>query len=63
MKKKFNFKQILVLIWMGVSFYGVMIVSEGPFWLMASIVASFGLSVYVAKRMNWKGTEIDNEEV
>ena len=61
--KKFNCKQILVLIWMGVSFYGIMLVAEAPFWLLGSVVGSFGLSVYVANHMDWTGTEIDNEEV
>lgn len=61
--KKLNWKQVLVLIWMSVSFYGVMIVAEGSFWLVASVVASFGLSVYVANHMDWKGTEFEDEEV
>lgn len=61
--KKFNWKQILVLIWMGISFYGIMLVAEAPFWLLGSVVGSFGLSVYVAKYMDWSGTEIDDEEI
>lgn len=61
--KKLNWKQVLVLIWMGVSFYGIMLVAEAPFWLLGSVVGSFGLSVYVANHMDWKGTEFEDEEV
>ena len=61
--KKFNWKQVLVLIWMGMSFYGVMLVAEAPFWLLMLVVGSFGLSVYVANHMDWTGTEMDDEEV
>lgn len=63
MKKKLNWKQVLVLIWMGVSFYGIMLVAEAPFWLLGLVVGSFGLSVYVANKMDWKGTKVDDEEV
>lgn len=59
--KKLNFKQILVLIWMCVSFYGIMIVAEAPFWLLGLTVGSFGLSVYAANRIDWKGTKMDEE--
>ena len=59
--KKFNWKQILVLIWMGISFYSVMIFAEADFWILALIIASFGLSGYIANRMDWTGTEMDND--
>lgn len=61
--KKFNWKQILVLIWMGISFFSIILVAEAPFWLLGLVVGSFGLSVYVANHMDWTGTEMDNEEV
>ena len=61
--KKLNWKQILVLIWMGISFYGIMLVAEAPFWILMLVVGSFGLSVYVANRMDWTGTEYEDEEV
>ena len=60
--KKLNWKQILVLIWMGISFYSIMIFAEADSWILALVVASFGLSGYVANKMDWKGTEIDDEE-
>lgn len=61
--KKLNWKQILVLIWIGISFYGAMIFAEADFWILALVIASFGLSGYVANKMGWKGTEVDDEEV
>ena len=61
--RKLNWKQVLVLIWMGASFYGIAFVAESPFWLLGSVVGSFGLSVYVANRMDWKNTEFEDEEV
>lgn len=60
--KKLNCKQILVLTWVGLSFYGIMLVAEAPFWLLGSVIGSFGLSVYVANRMDWKGTEFEDED-
>lgn len=61
--RKLNLKQIVVLIWMGISFYGVMILAEAPFWMLGLTIGSLGLSVYVARHIDWTGTEIDDEEV
>lgn len=60
--KKLSFKQVVILIWMYVSFFSIMLFAEAPLWMLIALVCSFCLSVYAFNHTSWKGTEFDEEE-
>ena len=63
--KKLSIKQILIAVWFCISFYSIMIFAEAPLWLLAIVIANFGLSGYVVNHTDFKGTSLDfsDEEV
>ena len=61
-RKKFTFVQVLVIIWVMVSFWGILVVAEGGFRLLFAFIASLAASTCVANRMDWTGTAMDPDE-
>ena len=57
--KKLSIKQLLIAVWFGISFYSIMIFAEAPLWLLAIVIANFGLSGYVVDHTDFKGTSLD----
>lgn len=52
-KEKFTFLDHIKLAYCTISFFSVMIFAEAPFWIIALVVANFGISAFVSNTIEW----------